>query len=129
MSSTTSTTGFSSAAAVTVLRNASANRSGTISAAHSTGFGTPGNWAQTSGVRRDSSDNASGSAQPIARWMANWRTSSASTANGNSRSASYAWARATTAPSSWQVDTNALVRVVLPSPGSPVSTTMAGARL
>ena len=53
---------------------------------------------------------------------------SASTANGNSRSAAYACARATTAPSIWHVETNAFVSVVLPTPGSPVTTTIRGVR-
>ena len=99
MSSTTSTIGVSSAAASVALRNESASRSGITSAVHWGGLGTPGNTWKISGDTRDSSANASGSAPPIARCSASCFTSSASTANGSSRSASYAWARATTAPS------------------------------
>src|ERR1700694_1196923 len=126
MSSTTRTTGLSSAAAVTVFRKASASRSGVSSGDHSTGFGTPGKTRTISVLIRVSSLSASGSAPPIARCAASCLTSSPSTANGSSRSASYACARATTAPSIWQLDTNALVRVVLPTPGSLVTTTMRG---
>ena len=99
MSSTTTTSGLSSAAASTILRNASAKRSGITSADQSGGFGTPGNARGISGDTRVSSANASGSAPPIARCSASCFTSSARTANGSSRSASYACARATTAPS------------------------------
>src|SRR6266571_3041205 len=97
ISSTTSTSGLSSVAASTALRNESARRNGTTSAVHSTGFGTPGNTLKISGDTRDSSLNASGSAAPMARCSVSCLTSSASTANGSSRSASYACARATTA--------------------------------
>ena len=118
-SSDTSTTGLSSAAASTALSTASASRNGITSAAHSSGRGTPGNACRISGATRASSLSASGAAPPIARCSVSCLISSASTANGNSRSAAYACARATTAPSIWQVETNAFVRVVLPTPGSP----------
>src|SRR5437667_1484 len=64
-SSTTSTSGPSSVAASTALRNESASRSGTTSADHSTGLGTPGKTLKISGETRDSSLSASGSAPPI----------------------------------------------------------------
>ena len=99
MSSTTNITGVSAAAAVTVFKSASAILSGISSGDHSTGFGTPGNCFRISELIRVSSLSASGSALPIARCVANCLTSSPSTANGSSRSASYACARATTAPS------------------------------
>ena len=127
-SSTTSTSGPSSVAASTALRNESASRSGTTSADHSTGLGTPGKTLKISGETRDSSLSASGSAPPIARCSVSCLMSSARIANGSSRSASYAWARATTAPSIWHVDTKALVSVVLPTPGSPVTTMIRGVR-
>ena len=128
ISSTTSTRGLSSAAASTTLRKESASRKGMTSAAHSTGRGTPGNALKISGETRVSSLSASGSAPPIARCSVSCLISSASTPNGSSRSASYAWARAIAAPSIWQVDTNALVSVVFPTPGSPRTATMRGSR-
>ena len=88
MSSTTSITGLSLAAATNVFRNASARRRGISSGDHSTGFGTPGNAFKTSKLMRVNSLNASGSALPIARCAANCFTSSPNTANGSSRSAS-----------------------------------------
>src|SRR6266540_1134194 len=124
ISSITSTTGDSAAAAVNVFNNASAILSGINSGDHSTGLGTPGNALRISELILVSSLNASGSAPPMARWVANCLTSSPNTANGSSRSASYACARATTAPSIWQLDANALTSVVLPTPGSLVTTTM-----
>src|SRR3989442_15765710 len=65
-SSTTSITGLSAAAAVTVLRNASAILSGINSGDHSTGFGTPGNALRISELILGTSLNASGSALPLA---------------------------------------------------------------
>src|SRR5438094_3917765 len=88
MSSTTSTSGLSSVAATTALRNASASRSGITSADHSTGLGTPGKTLKISGETRDSSLSASGSAAPIARWSVSCLISSARIANGSSRSRS-----------------------------------------
>src|SRR5439155_749939 len=58
MSSTTRTSGLSSVAASTALRNAPASRSGMTSADHSTGLGTPGKTLKSSGDTRDSSLSA-----------------------------------------------------------------------